>query len=202
MIEEVQIDDVDSLIRSLNELPNNFIYRGHADASWGLASTLQRTLGSKWSRPEATKFENYSLEAFQSKYHIYQSAEHSPASKLAWLSVMQHYGVPTRLIDFSESPFVSLYFALEAYNPASTADLAVYALDYSAIMEASVKYISNKDTSFKKTRLEVASEKDNVFDDVVDRFSYEMLWVTEPLQLNARIDRQAGTFVLSCDASK
>lgn len=202
MITEVNIKDPEYLIRSINELPNNFIYRGHADSNWKLESTLERTIGEKWSSELARKFEDHYLNLFKSKYHIYNGHEHEPKSKLAWLSVMQHYGAPTRLIDFTESPYVALYFALEAYNPLLRNDLAIYAIDYNSIMDESLAFISKRDSSFKKTRHEIIGKQDELFDDVVDRFSYEVVWITEPLELNARIDRQSGTFLISGDKEK
>lgn len=202
MIKEVTIKDSDHLIRSLNELPNNYIYRGHADSCWKLESTLERTIGEHWSSEMASKFEDHYLNLFKSKYHIYNGSEHEPKSKLAWLSVMQHYGVPTRLIDFTESPYVSLYFALEAYNPLLKNDLAIYAIDYASIMDSSLSYISKRDSSFNKSRHDIIGLQDELFDDVVDRFSYEVVWITEPLELNARIDRQSGTFLISGDKER
>lgn len=199
MINEVLISSPDHLIRSLNELPNNYIYRGHADSAWKLESTLERTLGQNWSNELAVKFEDHYLNLFKSKYHIYNGSEHEPKSKLAWLSVMQHYGTPTRLIDFTESPYVALFFALEAYNPFLKKDLAIYAIDYASAMDCSLEYIARKDSSFKRTRFDMAGCQDEIFDNVVDRFSYEVIWVTEPLELNARIDRQSGTFLISGD---
>ncbi|MGL4752997.1 MAG: FRG domain-containing protein [Aeromonadaceae bacterium] len=202
MISQKIIKNSDDLIRSINELPNNFIYRGHANSAWKLESTLERTIGSKWSSELAKKFEDHYLNLFKSKYHIYNSNEHAPKSKLAWLSLMQHYGAPTRLIDFTESPYVALYFALEAYNPLLKNDLAIYAIDYNSIMDESLAYISRRDSSFKKNRHEIIGKQDELFDDVVDRFSYEVVWITEPLELNARIDRQSGTFLISGDKEK
>ena len=112
MIFDLHVQTIDELMRELNSLPNNFVFRGQSDAAWGLQSTLERTLGGTWNAQSARKFEDYSLDVFKSKYHIYSGTEHLPKSKLSWLSVMQHYGVPTRLIDFTTSPYIALYFAL------------------------------------------------------------------------------------------
>jgi hypothetical protein len=197
MIIERTVDSMDELSRILNDLPNNYIFRGHADAEWPLSSALERFLGIRWDALNAKKFENYSLENFRSKYHIYCGNEHVPQSKLAWLSVMQHYGIPTRLIDFTASPYIALYFALEAYIPQARKDLAIYALDYSALMESSIKFIQNRDSKFNETRTSMHGKQDEIFENVVDRYSYDIAWITEPDQLNARIDRQCGTFLIS-----
>lgn len=196
-MKEVKINYIEDLIEQLNSLPNHFIYRGHANAEWVLQSSLERIIGTKWSAEEAKKFEEFSLLNFKPKFHLYDHENIIPDSKLAWLSIMQHYGVPTRLLDFTESPYVALYFALEAYDPHSRNDLAVFALDYTGIMDRSIEHISSKDQAFKETRSSIYEKQDGIFETVVDRFSYDIAWIAEPKQLNARLDRQAGSFLIS-----
>ncbi|MCK9395995.1 MAG: FRG domain-containing protein [Methylobacter sp.] len=197
MMKEVKINSIEELIEQLNSLPNHFLYRGHANAEWDLQSSLERIIGIKWSTEKAKKFEELSLLQFKPKFHLYDHENVIPDSKLAWLSIMQHYGVPTRLLDFTESPYVALYFALEAYDPHSSNDFAVFALDYTEIMNRSIEHISLKDEAFKETRATIYEKQDEIFEEVVDRFSYDIAWVTEPRQLNTRLDRQAGSFLLS-----
>jgi hypothetical protein len=197
MIIDRKINDMAELAYELNCLPNNYIFRGQSNADWGLVSTLERLLGPNWNAENARKFEDHSIDIFQSKYHIYCGTEHVPKSKLAWLSVMQHYGVPTRLIDFSESPYIALYFAMESYTPRQGSDLAIYAMNYTAMMDESLRHIASKDKMFTETRHTLKGRQDAVFEDVVDRYSYDIAWITEPDQLNARIDRQCGTFLVS-----
>lgn len=192
-----ELATVEEIITTLCGLKNCYIFRGHADSSWRLESTLERLIGDKWTKETADKFERYSLLSFQSKYHLYDNENIEPGSKLAWLSLMQHYGVPTRLLDFTESPFVALYFAIEAYDPRSGKDLAIYSINYSELMEKSIQYIRSKDSAFTETRDTIFETRDEVFTNIVDRFSYDIAWVTEPRRFNVRLDRQSGSFLIS-----
>ncbi len=56
-------------------------------------------------------------------------------AKLEWLSLLQHYGGPTRLLDVTRSPYVAAYFAADK---AGAGDCAVWAFDGAVIDEASV----------------------------------------------------------------
>ncbi|NNH48256.1 FRG domain-containing protein [Stenotrophomonas maltophilia] len=51
----------------------------------------------------------------------------TPATDFDWLFLQQHYGVPTRLLDWTENPYIALYFALSSSRP--EADACVWMLD-------------------------------------------------------------------------
>ncbi|MCH2274853.1 FRG domain-containing protein [Thalassospira sp.] len=84
-------------------------YRGHGNHEWSLLPGILRDQNTHLSDEEKI------LRTFR------QSAamliEKLPSDNFGWMFLMQHYGVPTRLLDWSESPLVALYFAItEAPN--------------------------------------------------------------------------------------
>lgn len=196
-MKEILITDPAEMIREFNSLPNHYIFRGQANADWHLTSSLERVVGSAWCASAARKYEELSLARFQGRFHLYDRENIEPDSKLAWLAIMQHYGVPTRILDFTESPFVALYFALETYRASSGKDLAVYAIDWTAAMKKSVEFIQGADATFKYTLADIYDNQDHIFDNYINPRAYDIIWITEPRKHNQRLDKQAGSFVIS-----
>ena len=65
----------------------------------------------------------------------YASIAPAENEKVEWLALMQHYGAPTRLLDWTNSAYVALHFALN--NRKSTEDCAVWAIDTEWVDEKS-----------------------------------------------------------------
>lgn len=198
---EKSISTIEELVDALNGFRNHYIYRGQSSAGWDLTSSLERVIGKEWTAENVAKYEDYSYQKFESKFHLYDTENFVPDSKLAWLAAMQHYGIPTRLIDFTTSPYVALYFAMETYDPRSHGDFAIYALDYTEIMERSLKTISDSDAQFNETRHSLHPKQDEIYASVIERYTHKIAWVTEPRIVNKRLDRQEGTFLVSVDRS-
>ncbi len=47
------------------------------------------------------------------RIHHFPTSERIPQNETEWLALIQHFGGPTRLLDFTLSPFVAIFLALE-----------------------------------------------------------------------------------------
>jgi len=82
-------------------------WRGHGREDWNLLPHVHRL-----SREKGPFYEANIANKF-AKFAPTRHARCPPAGDLArWLFLMQHYGLPTRLLDWTESPLLAVYFAV------------------------------------------------------------------------------------------
>src|SRR3546814_3216791 len=92
-------DFIDKLCTHIGDYLGPVWYRGHSVSGWNLEPKLMRIA----DRPPETHY----LNKFKQDASIILNRY--PKNEFEWLFLMQHYGVPTRLLDWTESPLTGLY---------------------------------------------------------------------------------------------
>jgi len=109
-----------------------FLFRGHGSADWPLMSSFDRWFrGIGGNKTLKAKVSEKFISLFQ------KEAEGMSVEKWIWedevarLALAQHYGIPTRLLDWTESPYIAAFFAFSGIALATKPDqhVAVWCLD-------------------------------------------------------------------------
>ena len=104
----------------LGRFRSNLVYRGENRAANELTTSLQR-LGGPFAELERHLLRNF---------RKYAHRDAVPQETIwDWLALAKHHGLPTRLLDWSHSPYVGLHFAT-ANRLLFDEDGAVWTVDY------------------------------------------------------------------------
>jgi hypothetical protein len=117
-IESRDITCSEKLIRCYekNVTSGNWIFRGQERKDGlifitSLERAVKQFVAEKNYQSYVQRFEHKLLREFKRKFHLYTSIQ--PDGDIEYLALMQHYGAPTRFLDWTYSFFIALYFALE-----------------------------------------------------------------------------------------
>ncbi|MEQ8704306.1 MAG: FRG domain-containing protein [Phaeodactylibacter sp.] len=109
----------DSWNDQLQRFRSGYVYRGMEDMNYELTSTLNRLGESHLEKHLLRNFRKYSHKQIRSEY----------TSVWNWLALAQHHGLPTRLLDWTYSPYVALHFTTNDFNRYDR-DGAIWAVNY------------------------------------------------------------------------
>lgn len=121
-----------SIATSIADASGDIWFRGHANASYRLVPSALRSTsaltdgrGNKVEDGQIVISEGGEVTGVSPENMFYEFKsravpflEREPANNFEWMFLMQHYGVPTRLLDWTTNALVALFFAIES-NPSS-----------------------------------------------------------------------------------
>lgn len=108
-----------------------YYFRGHGSAEWPLMSSFDRWFQSqRKQRSQKQKIAERLLDLFQDEAQRSEDFTEWKDSEQR-LALAQHHGVPTRLLDWTESPYIAAFFAFSGIveSPAAGRSVAVWCLD-------------------------------------------------------------------------
>jgi hypothetical protein len=182
----------ETALEALHRLPRGWLFRGQTDASWELTTRLGRLLG----RREFAPFQRHLVETFERGVHLWLDVGEEPRNFVELLALMQHHGAPTKLLDFTRSPYVAAFFAVERSAPegADNPHCAIWAVEEQPLRTAARAELKSryKDTLYVPPPKRPGEVEERFLESSIDA---RMLVVVDPTRTNRRLASQQGVFV-------
>ena len=200
MIKEIEISNLDDLTQLITEqeyrtdldrFRSSYLYRGMPDSSFKMETSLYRNCKHLQKQLEPAILENFAKYAVIGDPTIAESV---------WRQMIlgQHYGLPTRLLDWTHSALVGLHFATAEDNMAlmEEHDCMVWRIDMSemlSLLPNRYQDIVNRkqSTIFSVDMLLEAADSLAEYDS--DMGDHAMV-IIEPPSINQRIVNQYSFF--------
>ncbi|TGK51149.1 FRG domain-containing protein [Leptospira kanakyensis] len=214
MINKVYIinteDELNAKLSELETYASFWVFRGEADQNWELKTSIDRA-SEKIPRLPFSELE--SIWQINKTRRIYPEIKDiNPTDYLEILSFLQHHGVPTRLLDFTRSPYLALYFSFEDLDQKSEYT-TIYGFNaaffrskfYECIKKQEDHFTKEIDYNFYKEDLINWGNIEyfpRLYNEIINPDNIDFVLPVEPDVFNQRIFVQQGLFFLQGSTQK
>jgi len=186
---------------------SKFVFRGQANSEWKLKTSLERLVESNhpflFDKNLFSFYEQRMLKTFKWKYPLYESTYVPKEDEnIEWLSIMQHYGAPTRMLDFTDSFYVAIFMAMkDCYNNSAS----IWCLNKNVYMFRHLQELAVKsqDTENKGFWISSNDMDSYIYDEANRRMNGRIVvndkpkvYILRPKHINKRINAQQGLFAI------
>lgn len=173
----------------VDKLSENWAFRGQADSQWHLRNAIERTDFIRLHRGIEAEF----VSEFQRGARNYLNKDELPQHLIEWLALMQHHGAPTRLLDFTKSPFIAAYFAFEHCYLLEENRIAIWAINFNFLKNKALAELADE---FKE---DIEQNKGLINEPLFEKIFYQnnksLVFPVEPFRMNRRYSLQQSIFV-------
>ena len=173
----------------VDQLSENWAFRGQSNAQWHLRNAIERTDFIRLHKGIEAEF----VSEFQRGARNYLNRDELPEHLIEWLALMQHHGAPTRLLDFTKSPFISAYFAFEHCYLYTDNKVAVWAININFLKNRALEELEaefDEDIQLNKGLI-----NEPLFEKIFYRNNKSLVFPVEPFRMNRRYSLQQSIFV-------
>lgn len=181
------ISEVNKISVSLNlyNTTSTAWFRGQSNATWKLIPSIYRHAHlAEYERDLNRDFKLFSKTLI---------TNHSPITEFEWLYLMQHYELSTRLLDWTESSLVALFFAVSDFTNSDNG--AVWILSprvYNLLILKTINTVPTDQSDFVKDYVLRPDKGSEIFREVEAKFPLAI----RPTKNSARILAQRGMFTI------
>jgi hypothetical protein len=182
----------------VDELQGLWCFRGQRESSWSLTTSLDRAVKVEYVRRDVSGCYHLDREAeerdllLRFRQQAHNHIRHLPSidDLGGWLALMQHHRVPTRLLDWTQSPYVAMYFALEDEPQESCS--GVWAIDLHWLQTKAPKPLGSEGSISALEDVQGRAERVN---GLLRQTEKPVIVQIDPLGTNERMLAQQGTFL-------
>lgn len=171
----------------VEDLPSEFSLSRGQPKDYSLLPSALRLDESKNRKYSKRVIRNF-LDQFKINSYQYMHTPWDIKNEIEWMLYAQHYGIPTKLMDFTTSHVISLLFAVEkSFQDENDDDAVVYFLNPSAL---------NNKTIQQSQIINISG------DTAVSSEGHDGPFVVQGRKINSRVNAQKGLFVIFQDDDK